>query len=82
MLRPLSYFGLFLLAGCANLNNDECSAIASYKVPDEKQGLYPAMITHIDGKPVIAQAYYTVPPGYHKLTYENQRTNQVLIKIE
>ncbi|MBE8167589.1 MAG: hypothetical protein HAW66_04405 [Shewanella sp.] len=67
-LRQLLYLGLLLLAGCANFSNNECAAIASYVVPDEQQDLYPAMITHIDGKPVIAQAYYSVSLGRHKVT--------------
>ncbi len=67
-LRQLLYMGLLLLVGCANFNNNECAAIASYVVPDEKQDLYPVMITHIDGKPVIAQAFYSISPGRHNVT--------------
>ncbi|MCL1080227.1 hypothetical protein D5R81_19500 [Parashewanella spongiae] len=68
LLRQLTYFGTILLAGCANFNASECAAVASYIVPDEQQDLFPVMITHIDGEPVIAKAYYVLTPGVYKVT--------------
>ncbi|MBM7071570.1 hypothetical protein JQC92_05885 [Shewanella sp. 202IG2-18] len=60
---------LTILTGCSSTQLEQsCSSVASYLIPPESKNLYPAMITHIDGKPVLAQAFYKLSVGLHTIT--------------
>ena len=65
-------FSLFIalgLFGCSSSQYEQpCTSVASYLIPPASDDLYPVMITHIDGKPVLAQAFYSLPVGQHQVT--------------
>ena len=65
-------FSLFIaigLVGCSSTEFEQpCASVASFLVPSAADDLYPVMITHIDGKPVLAQAFYPLAVGQHSVT--------------
>ncbi len=68
--QTVFFFFIFVgLFGCSSSQREQpCSSVASYLVPPESDDLYSVMITHIDGKAVLAQAFYALPAGEHKVT--------------
>ena len=59
-----------LLAGCASQPDasDECGTVSSFLAPEPEQGVYRAVVTHLDGKPVISQPNYRLVVGEHRFT--------------
>ncbi|MCF1429042.1 MAG: hypothetical protein LPD71_08950 [Shewanella sp.] len=66
-LLGLSALGL---AGCASRppKADDCGRLSEYLVPPVSEQLYRALVTHINGKPVISQPNYILAPGHYELT--------------
>ncbi|MGI2259148.1 hypothetical protein [Shewanella sp. GXUN23E] len=58
------------LSGCASEAPaaDDCGRLSEYLVPPASGQLYRALITHIDGKPVISKPNYILAPGRYELT--------------
>ena len=56
-----------LLTACSNLQQQGCSEVASFKIPDKGHNLYPVMILNIDGNPISPKAFYRLTPGVHSI---------------
>lgn len=61
---------VMLTAGCSSTDVavPTCGTISAYLPTDRANNIYPAVITHLDGKPVISMPNFVVPPGKHTLT--------------
>ncbi len=60
---------LFGLSGCASAPDElRCGTVSGYLMPDAEQGLYRAVVTHLNGKPVISRPNYELAPGYYQFT--------------
>ncbi|MCL2912876.1 hypothetical protein L2725_03635 [Shewanella corallii] len=59
-----------VLAGCASepKQAEDCGRFSAYLEPPASENLYRALVTHIDGKPVISQPNYKLAPGRYTLT--------------
>ncbi|CAM3251218.1 hypothetical protein SHVI106290_03840 [Shewanella violacea] len=60
-----------LLSGCASQSDRglECGVVSGYLDPDLSQDLYRAVVTHLDGKPVISKPNYYLSTGEHTFTF-------------
>ena len=62
---------LLVMVGCtsqpSNVDNN-CGFISAYLKPPKSAQLYRALVTHIDGKPVVSQPNYRLRPGSYELT--------------
>ncbi|MCL1145435.1 hypothetical protein L2747_05305 [Shewanella marinintestina] len=56
-----------LVSGCASQpdTSNQCGIVATYMEPDPEANIYRAVVTHLDGKPVISQPNYRLSPGKH-----------------
>ncbi|MCE9679161.1 hypothetical protein LZP69_08235 [Shewanella sp. AS1] len=70
MKSLLAWLSLFtLLSGCATSPDEmHCGTVSGYLEPDRSQGLYRAVVTHLDGTPVISRPNYQLPPGKYEFT--------------
>ncbi|ASJ97464.1 hypothetical protein [Shewanella marisflavi] len=61
---------LAILSGCASGPDEDalCATVSGYQMPDESQGLYRAVVTHLNGKPVISRPNYRLAPGEYQFT--------------
>lgn len=61
---------LALLGGCASEPEitQDCGRLSAYLEPPKSDKLYRALVTHIDGRPVISQPNYKLAPGDYQLT--------------
>ncbi|WP_077754119.1 hypothetical protein [Shewanella psychrophila] len=59
------------LSGCASQPDDShrCGVVSGYLNPDLSQDLYRAIVTHLDGKPVISKPNYRLSPGEYTFTF-------------
>lgn len=58
-----------LLSGCVTSNqNNPCGIVSAYLEPTRAENLYRAVVTNLDGKSVISQPNYQLPPGRHIFT--------------
>ncbi len=59
-----------LLSGCVSAPDDEqaCGLVSGYLLPDAEQGFYRAVVTHLNGKPVISRPNYELAPGHYQFT--------------
>ncbi|MCG9714858.1 hypothetical protein L1D40_00095 [Shewanella insulae] len=66
----ISLLTLSMLSGCASGPDNEslCATVSGYQMPDESQGLYRAVVTHLNGKPVISRPNYRLAPGEYQFT--------------
>ncbi len=72
MLRAkLALALLILLSGCASQPDKglECGFVSGYLEPDQQDDLYRAVVTHLDGKPVISKPNYQLSPGEYRFTF-------------
>ncbi|MEI6858816.1 MAG: hypothetical protein V5788_03340 [Shewanella sp.] len=62
---------LMLLCSCASQPDDglRCGIVSGYLDPKPSQGLYRAIVTHLDGKPVISKPNYWLSTGEHTFTF-------------
>ncbi len=60
-----------LLSGCASQPDSgfECGIVSGYLDPEPQHDLYRAVVTHLDGKPVISKPNYRLPPGEYTFTF-------------
>ncbi|QQX81642.1 hypothetical protein JK628_07320 [Shewanella sp. KX20019] len=61
---------LSLLSGCATQldSSNQCGTVSSFLAPEPELGFYRAVVTHLDGKPVISQPNYRLSIGEHRFT--------------
>ncbi|WP_298775346.1 hypothetical protein [uncultured Shewanella sp.] len=59
-----------LLFACSSKpeNLRQCGTVSGYLTPDRTNNLYPVVVTHLDGKPVISKPNYWLAPGQYKFT--------------
>ncbi len=69
-LKLLALLSISLLSGCATQldSNNQCGTVSSFLAPEPELGLYRAVVTHLDGKPVISQPNYRLSVGEHRFT--------------
>ncbi|QFU23821.1 hypothetical protein FM038_017720 [Shewanella eurypsychrophilus] len=70
-LIVLLSLSLLLLSGCASKPDEAlyCGVVSGYLEPDQQQDLYRAVVTHLDGKPVISKPNYRLSPGEYTFTF-------------
>ncbi|QYK02391.1 hypothetical protein [Shewanella psychrotolerans] len=61
---------LFILSGCASEpdKTNTCGTVSGYLMPDNENGLYRVVVTHLNGKAVISRPNYQLPPGQYEFT--------------
>ncbi|MCG9697251.1 hypothetical protein [Shewanella sp. Isolate11] len=61
---------LLVLSGCASGPDEQqpCGTVSGYLMPDMTQGLYRAVVTHLNGTPVISRPNYQLAPGNYQFT--------------
>lgn len=71
-MKPLIVLlSLLLLSGCSSKPDEalHCGVVSGYLEPDQQQDLYRALVTHLDGKPVISKPNYRLSPGEYTFTF-------------
>ncbi|WP_037471614.1 hypothetical protein [Shewanella waksmanii] len=70
MRKLILMIAALTLVGCASAPDDEnlCGTVSGYLEPAKDQGLYRAVVTHLDGKPVISKPNYQLAPGEYQFT--------------
>ncbi|WP_283105676.1 hypothetical protein [Shewanella kaireitica] len=69
-LKLVALISISLLSGCASQLDisNQCGTVSSFLAPEPELGLYRAVVTHLDGKPVISQPNYRLSVGEHRFT--------------
>lgn len=59
-----------LVSGCASQPDTSryCGTVSGYLDPNPAQDLYRAVVTHLNGKPVISKPNYQLSPGIYEFT--------------
>jgi len=67
-LNALSLLTILCLVGCSSSldSRDQCGTVSSFLAPQPEHDLYRAVVTHLDGKPVISQPNYRLKVGKHR----------------
>lgn len=60
-----------MLGGCASQidTSGQCGWVSGYQDPPETERLYRAIVTHLNGKPVISRPNYQLAPGSYEFTF-------------
>lgn len=60
-----------LLAGCSSNDIDPaaCGWVSGYQDPPANERLYRAVVTHLNGKPVLSRPNYQLAPGEYEFTF-------------
>ncbi|WOT06156.1 hypothetical protein [Shewanella youngdeokensis] len=66
----VTLLSVLLLSGCASPvdSSKQCGIVSSFLAPQPELGYYRAVVTHLDGKPVISQPNYRLNVGEHQFT--------------
>ncbi|NRD74859.1 hypothetical protein HQQ94_16855 [Shewanella sp. VB17] len=75
-MKPQSYYYLLflglaiLISGCASQPDTRryCGTVSGYLEPSPEQDLYRAVVTHLNGQPVISKPNYQLSPGEYTFT--------------
>jgi hypothetical protein len=61
---------LLLLSGCASGpdESNRCGTVAGYLMPDNENGYYRVVVTHLNGRAVISRPNYQLAPGKYEFT--------------
>ncbi|WP_338592315.1 hypothetical protein VXM60_06135 [Shewanella khirikhana] len=59
-----------VLGGCASQvdTSRQCGWVSGYQDPPENERLYRAIVTHLNGTPVISRPNYQLAPGNYEFT--------------
>lgn len=71
VIRVLPVLGMLLwMSACSHTPNEKvvCGTVSSYLPPAAEQDLFRAIVTHIDGQPVISRPNYQLQPGRYVFT--------------